>query len=457
MTYRTIAAKHLLTPHGWRTDVTLEIGEDGRIASISEHRNSAAISVGALLPAPGNVHSHAFQRAMAGLAEARGAGNDTDDFWSWRSLMYRFVERLTPDDIEAIAAQVQMETLEAGYASIGEFHYLHNQPDGAPYGNISELSERMFAAATQTGIGYTHLPVLYMRGGMDGHAPEDGQKRFSCTIEQFAQLFERLSALSTSLADDARLGVAPHSIRAVDAEGLSFASSLQKNAPVHIHIAEQTGEVEEAISVLGARPVAWLLDNANVNARWSLVHATHMDKKETEGVARAGAVAALCPVTEANLGDGVFDGPPFLSAGGRIAVGTDSNVRVSLSEELRMLEYSQRLHRRQRVLLADEAKSCGRFMFDHIAAGGAQSLGRDAGRIQPGALADLVAIDSDDPVLADLSGDMLLDAWIFAGDDRLVTDVWSAGRHIVRGGRHTERDRIASRFNAVMSRLRSDL
>lgn len=457
MNTRTIAAKHLLTPQGWRKDMAVEIGEDGRIASISKHPNGAAISVGALLPAPGNVHSHAFQRAMAGLAEARSASNNADDFWSWRNLMYRFVERLTPDDIEAIAAHVQMETLEAGYASIGEFHYLHHQPDGAPYANISELSERMFAAAVQTGIGYTHLPVLYMQGGIDGRTPQVGQKRFACTTEQFAQIYENLSALTPSLPDDARLGVAPHSIRAVDAKGLAFASSLQNNAPVHIHIAEQTGEVEEARSVLGARPVAWLLDNTEVNARWSLVHATHMDMNETEGLACSGAVAALCPVTEANLGDGIFDAPPFLSAGGRIAVGTDSNVRISLSEELRMLEYSQRLHHRRRVLLAGDAKSSGRFIFDHVNAGGAQSLGRDAGRIETGALADLVAIDSDNPVLAGLSGDMLIDAWIFAGDDRLVTDVWAAGRHVVRSGRHMQRDAIANRFNAVMSRLRSDL
>ncbi|MEO1137501.1 MAG: formimidoylglutamate deiminase [Pseudomonadota bacterium] len=457
MNPQTIAAKHLLTAQGWLENATVQIGEDGRIASVSERHDRHTISVGALLPAPGNVHSHAFQRAMAGLAEGRGAGHGADDFWSWRTLMYSFVERLTPDDIEAIAAQVQMETLEAGYASIGEFHYLHHQPDGAPYANISELSERIFAAAEQTGIGYTHFPVFYMRGGMDDRAPEGGQKRFACTTEQFAQLFDRLSTLSTSLADDARLGVAPHSIRAVDAQGLAFVSSLQNNAPVHIHIAEQTGEVEEAMSMLGARPVEWLLDNADINACWSLVHATHMNGEETKGVARTGAVAALCPVTEANLGDGVFDAPPFLNAGGRIAVGTDSNVRISLSEELRMLEYSQRLHRQQRVLLADDAKSAGRFIFDHVSAGGAQSLGRDAGRIETGALADLVAIDSDNPVLTGFSGDRLLDAWIFAGDDGLVTDVWSAGRHVVRSGRHIERDAIANRFNKVMSRLRSRL
>ncbi|PQA89494.1 formimidoylglutamate deiminase [Hyphococcus luteus] len=457
MAGQRIAAKEILTPEGWRRDVIVEIGPDGRITGLHKKDKGAAadMTVGALLPAPGNVHSHAFQRAMAGLTEYRA--NPTDDFWSWRALMYHFVERLTPDDIEAIAAGVQMEMLEAGFAAVGEFHYLHHQPDGAPYANLAELSERLFAAAAETGIGYTHLPVLYMRGGMDGRALEGGQRRFGCTREQFENLFADAREAMKALPGDARLGVAPHSLRAVDKDGLAFAAALDPSSPVHIHIAEQTGEVEEAITHLGARPVEWLYANMNVDARWCLIHATHMNEAEVKAAAASGAVAGLCPITEANLGDGIFEAASFLSAGGRIGIGSDSNIRITLAEELRMLEHSQRLKHRQRAVLSTLEKSCGRFLLEGAALGGAQALGRDGGRIEHGALADFVALDAGNPALAGLSGDRMLDAWIFASAESPVTDVWSAGRHLVKDGRHIRRDRIAGRFNTVLARLRSDL
>lgn len=449
-----IHADEMLTAQGWRKDSHVVIGDDGRIESIGDGAPEGALHVGALLPAMSNLHSHSFQRAMAGLTEARGK-NPEDDFWSWRALMYRFLEALGPDDIEAIAAQVQMEMLEAGYAAVGEFHYIHHGADGAPYDNPAELSLRVIAAAKDTGIGFTHLPVLYMRGGLDDRALEGGQLRFSNDAESFARIHENVKTALEDCPDDFALGVAPHSLRAVDAEGLAFAEKLAGDAPIHIHIAEQIREVEQVEAALGAWPVRWLLDHAPVDERWCLVHATHMTSDETADLAKSKAVAGLCPITEGNLGDGVFNAPSYFDAGGRAGIGSDSNVRISLSEELRLLEYSQRFMRRRRNVLTDKNRSCGRFLYEETARGGAQALARSAGRIEPGALADLTALDMNSSTLAGLTGDTILDTWIFAGDDSLVTDVWSAGRYMVKEGRHVKRDPIEARFNNVMAKLRA--
>ena len=459
LTGQTLLPEHILTPDGWRQDLAVDIGPDGRISALrpASGDEPGGVRVGALLPAPGNAHSHSFQRAMAGLSESKGP-DAFDDFWSWRKLMYFFVENLTPDEIEIIAAQTQMEMLEAGYASIGEFHYLHHQVDGTPYDNVIELSERQFAAALETGIGYTHLPVLYMRGGMDGRPLAGGQCRFGCSLDQFADLFDAATAsIRSFLPHDSRIGVAPHSLRAVDPQALSGVIGLAASGSIHIHAAEQTGEVDEALAALGARPVEWLLGNANVNQRWCLVHATHMTDAEIAGVASAGAAIAACPITESNLGDGVFEAKKFLDAGGRLAIGSDSNIRISVSEELRTLEHSQRLRDRRRVILADNDRSCGRLMYDAAVAGGAQALARNAGRIEVGALADLVALDIKHPDLAGLSGDRLLDAWIFASGNQVVQHVWAAGRHVVSDGMHIRRNQIASRFNKVIAKLRANI
>lgn len=451
-----IFAEHALTEAGWLRNIRVSVDGSGRIGAVAEGDRAGAHSVGVLLPAPGNVHSHGFQRALAGLAEARGPAG-SDDFWSWRDLMYRFLDELGPDEVEAIAAQAQMEMLEAGFAAVGEFHYLHHQAGGAPYDQPAELTQRLLSAAVQTGIGYTHLPVLYMRGGLDGRPLEGGQLRFGCDAERFARLHAACAESLIGCPADFCLGVAPHSLRAVSKEGLDLAVGLAKDAPIHIHIAEQTAEVEAVDEALGARPVRWLLDHAPVDARWCLVHATHMTEAESDGVAATGGVVGVCPVTEANLGDGIFDATGFAKAGGRFGIGTDSNIRISLTEELRLLEYSQRLRDRRRVLLADQDRSCGRFLYEQAARAGARALGRDAGRIAPGALADLVALDAESSLLAGLSGDRLLDAWIFSGDDRAVTDVWAAGRHMVRDGRHVRRDEIARRFAAVIRDVRAGL
>ncbi|MEM7508215.1 MAG: formimidoylglutamate deiminase [Pseudomonadota bacterium] len=451
---QTISAEQALLPGGWHRDVRVRVDDQGRIAEVAPGQGDAP--AGILLPAPGNLHSHAFQRAMAGLTEARGP-QGSDSFWTWRQLMYRFLDHLTPEDVEAIAALAQVEMMEAGFAACGEFHYLHHQPDGTRYDDPAELSARIAAAAAETGIGLTHLPVLYMQGGTDGRALEGGQRRFGNDLEGFARLLEGASEALAFLAADTVLGVAPHSLRAVTVDALTEAARLRPDEPFHLHIAEQRAEVVEVLAAHGATPVKWLLEIMDVDPRWCLIHATQMSPEETLGLARSGAVAGLCPITEANLGDGIFDGARFQEAGGRFGVGSDSNIRISLTGELRSLEYSQRLRDRGRALLAEEARSTGRVLLQSVCEGGAQAMGRDSGAIEVGKWADLMRLDTTDLDLEGLESDTALDAWIFAGGTGRVRDLWSAGRHQVRDGRHTARDRVEARYRPVARRLRHAL
>ncbi|MEM7190605.1 MAG: formimidoylglutamate deiminase [Pseudomonadota bacterium] len=446
----TIHASRALLPGGWASDVTVSV-LGGRVEAVTPGTAATpdAHRAGVLLPAPGNLHSHAFQRAMAGMTEARTGDNDS--FWTWRTLMYRFLDRLTPENCEAIAAQVYVEMLEAGYASVGEFHYLHHAPGGATYDNPAEMSERIAAAADATGIGLTHLPVLYTQGGSDGRELQGGQLRFGRDLDLFTRVLEGAEAAIS--APDAVVGVAPHSLRAVGVEDLTRATELRPDAPIHLHIAEQVAEVNEILSTHGATPVKWLLEILDVTPRWCLIHATHMTQAETEGLARSGAVAGLCPITEANLGDGIFPAADFCGHGGVLGIGSDSNVRISLSEELRILEYGQRLRDRARGVLTTPDRSAGRFLFDAACAGGAQALGRGTGTIAPGEWADLVALDDTALALDGHDGDTLLDAWIFAGDDRVVSEVWSAGRHVVSEGRHRRREPIETAYRNAIARL----
>ncbi len=449
-----IRADQALLDTGWARDVTVEIGADGRIAAVTNGSRGGGQRVDILLPAPVNLHSHAFQRAMAGLTEARGP-DPADSFWTWRRLMYRFLDRLTPEDVQTITAFVQMEMLEAGYATVAEFHYLHHQPGGLPYADLAEMSARIAAAAAESGIGLTLLPVLYRWGGCDRRALGPGQIRFGNDPERFARLVEGARAALGGLPADTVLGVAPHSLRAVDPEALAGAIGLT-GGPVHMHLAEQVAEVEEVQAALGAPPTEWLLANANVGPRWCLIHCTQMQPSETLELAATGAVAGLCPITEASLGDGIFDGVRYLGAGGRIGLGSDSNIEITLAGELKQLEYSQRLRDRTRAALATRETSTGRRLWQAVAAGGAQAAGRDAGRIAQGALADLVALDASGPDLAGLAGDTALDAWVFAGG-RGAAEVWAAGRHVVRGGRHVAHDAITAAYAGVARRLRAAL
>lgn len=451
-------ASQALLEDGWASGVQVCIGADGRIASVQT--NCAAppgvVNCGVLLPALANLHSHSFQRAFAGLTEARGEQTG-DSFWTWRALMYRYLGLLAPGDIEAIAAFVFMESLLAGYASVGEFHYLHHQPGGTPYDNPAETSLRIAEAAATSGIGLTLLPVLYQQGGCDGRALNAGQQRFYNDTDRFARLCADAGAAVAGVAPDCVTGVAPHSLRAVAPRALKDIGGLAQNGPVHLHIAEQRAEVDEVLAHTGERPVQWLLNHVTVDSRWCLVHATWMDDAEVSGLAASGAVAGICPVTEANLGDGIFPAVLFCERGGRFGVGTDSNIRISLVEELRQLEYSQRLRDQSRAALASPDKSTGRMLFESAASGGAQALGRGAGRIAVGQLADLVALDDDAIALQGLHGNTILDSYLFAGDDRLVTDVWSAGRHVVQAGRHIRQQDITRRYRETIQRLRGRL
>ncbi|MDA3856745.1 MAG: formimidoylglutamate deiminase [Roseovarius sp.] len=443
-------------PGGWADNVRIEV-ENGRITRVGTDQQPQAADtiVDTVLPALANLHSHSFQRAMAGMTEYRMAGKDS--FWTWRELMYRFTATLTPEHIEAIAGRVFLEMQEAGYASVGEFHYLHHQPGGAPYDDLGELSARIAAAASTTGIGLTHLPVLYTYGGAGQLPLEAGQARFGNRVDRFNDLVARARGAVAALPADCRVGIAPHSLRATSPDDLASVLRAHPAGPIHIHIAEQPREVADIKGWLGARPVEWLLANADVTPDWCLIHATHMTPDETTKMARSGAVAGLCPVTEANLGDGPFNGPAYLGAGGAFGIGSDSNVLISLTEELRTLEYSQRLRDVARNVMVVGEGSVGDTLYTSAARGGAQALGRGAGEIAVGELADLTAIDSKATALCALRRDQLLDGLVFAARDGVVTDVWSAGRHTVQSGRHIRRDEITSAYRSAMQSLMASL
>jgi len=441
-----------LLPGGWARGVRIT-HESGLIVgvetAVSAQRGDERAAVG--LPGLCNVHSHAFQRGMAGLAERRGPADD--DFWTWREVMYRFLAVLDPDDVQAIAALAYAEMLESGFTRVGEFHYLHHDPAGRAYANPAEMAERIAAAARATGIGLTLLPVFYAHADFGGAPPRDGQKRFIHDLDGFAGTMEASRAAVAGLPD-ANVGVAPHSLRAVTAEELAFVAGLAPDGPVHIHAAEQTGEVEASVAWSGRRPVEWLIENAGLDARWCLIHATHLTDAETDALAASGAVAGLCPITEANLGDGVFPAVRYLAAGGAMAVGTDSNVRIDAAGELCALEYAQRLSLRSRNLLAGaEGQSVGAALFAAALAGGARALGADGRGLAPGAPADIVALVSGHPSLTGRGGDALLDAWIFAAGREAVQSVWRRGRQVVAAGRHLDRARIAGDYRRVLEKV----
>lgn len=445
----TLFAPVAFLPDGWARDVRVTL-TGSRITGVTVNAAPMAgdlpLTGRALLPALANLHSHAFQRAMAGMTERRGPGEDS--FWTWRRLMYRFLDVLDPEAVQAIAALAYVEMLEAGYAAVAEFHYLHNQPGGDAYADPAELAHRIVAAGLESGIGMTLLPVLYSYGGANAEPLAGGQRRFGCDLDSFLMLRARARA---HLPADGVLGTAPHSLRATTPDQLTALVAALPEGPMHIHAAEQQTEVDQVVGWLGARPVAFLLDRIGIGSRWTLIHATQMTGVETAGLAGSGAVAGLCPITEANLGDGIFPGAAYRAAGGNFGIGSDSNVRISVAEELRGLEYSQRLGHRARNMLADPGDSVGESLYRAALAGGAQALGRQSGAIRPGLLADLVTIDRDDVVLGALGDGQLLDGWIFAAGDRVVREVWSAGRAVVRDGRHLQRQTLETRYRQAMA------
>jgi formimidoylglutamate deiminase len=434
MKYRADAA---LVAGRVQPDVLIDIAVDGTIASVTPRATETAERLsGLVVPGMPNLHSHAFQRAMAGLAERAGPAGD--DFWRWREVMYRFLAILTPDDVRAIAAQLYVECLLHGYTSVAEFHYLHNPPDGSRYDDKAEMSQRIRAAAHDAGIGLTLLPVLYRHSQFGGAAPTEGQRRFILTLDDYADI-------CATVGD----GVAPHSVRAVTPDELTAAIAIAGDKPIHIHVAEQQKEVTDCVAWSGARPVAWLLDHAPVGPRWCLIHATHIDPTERTRLAGSGAIAGLCQTTEANLGDGIFPLRDYLAEGGRFGIGTDSNVSTSPVEELRWLEYIRRLETRSRNVTTN--------LYTRALGGGAQALGRRGGSIEAGHAADLVVLDTAHPSLVGRAGDALIDAWLFSGNTTPVRDVMVSGEWVVRDAMHRSQSKIAADFASVMRRLGSVL
>ena len=452
MTTKIWAASALLAT-GWADSVEISIAEDGSIEAVapdSGYISGARAEV--LIPAVPNVHSHAHQRAMAGLGER--AGNNEDSFWTWRKVMYHYLERIQPDHLHHIAAQLYLEMLKAGYSCVGEFQYLHHDVAGKAYANPAEMSLQCLQAARSVGLGFTALPVLYRYGGFGSVAPLDGQKRFINKADDFVGIVESLQQATVGDAN-ASVGIAPHSLRAIDRELLNeVIGSLDRLAAIHIHIAEQTKEVDDCLAWSGQRPVAWLFDNFDVNSDWCLIHATHMDAAETRSMAASGCIAGLCPTTEANLGDGFFNALDYLAQQGRWAIGSDSHISIDPVEELRWLEYGMRLQTRRRNVLASATTAhTGRNLLDAALAGGARACGRAIGSIAPGYRADLLVLDCDHPRLYGRRRDDLIDSWIFSGNENLVRDVYIGGKKLIADGHHANEDMIAQNYRVTLDQL----
>ena len=444
-------AEQVLTTDGWRSSARLHlVGE--RIAAIQSQvpAQQGDERHAVIVPALSNLHSHAFQRGMAGLAETRGPA--ADDFWSWRDTMYRFASRMTPEQLQAIAAQAYVEMLEAGYGRVGEFHYLHHDVGAQRFADPAEMAGRIVAAAADTGIALTLLPVFYAHSSFGAQPPNPAQGRFILDLDGYVRLIERCQALVAALPAGV-LGVAPHSLRAVTPAELTQVLRLMPDAPVHLHIAEQLSEVRDCLAWSGQRPVRWLLDNVAVDQRWCLVHATHVDADEIESIARSGATVGLCPVTEANLGDGIFPATEFLAAGGRFGVGTDSNVCISLAGELALLEYTQRLSRKVRNVIGLDTHSTGMALYQRALTGGAAALGATGAGIAEGNVADLVSLALDQPAMICRSGDALIDSWLFAAVGGIVDCVWVGGSKQVENGRHRRRIEIRNAYGKAMKEL----
>ncbi len=454
MNDREILCESVLTPAGWLDHARICIDEAGYIAGVTSLRDGESRSglKGHVVPGMPNLHSHAFQRQMAGLTET-GSGM-AESFWTWREAMYGLADRITPESLQAIAALLQVEMLEAGYTSCAEFHYVHHQPGGERFANLAEMSGSLIEAADVSGMALTVLPVLYCRSGFASSTVSARQRRFYNLPEQFMQLLSACGQLIENRPLH-RLGIAPHSLRAVAQDQLRIVLDAPevRGLPVHIHIAEQPAEVAECRSVLGARPVNWLLDHFAVDNHWCLVHATHLEPDELARAAASGATAGLCPTTEADLADGFFAAEDWLGKEGSFGIGSDSNLRISVAEELRVLEFGCRLRTQRRNVLVSKGRSCGRTLYEGAARGGAQALGQPVGRIETGCRADLVELDARHPLLDGRSHDAVLDTWLFAGGSEMVRSVWVAGALCVSNGRHKHRDGIEISGRQAMREL----
>ncbi|MGI4815127.1 MAG: formimidoylglutamate deiminase [Janthinobacterium lividum] len=459
---RSLHAPSVWLHDGWRNDVTLRWNEAGMLTAVepdSVPMAGIARAPGPLLPGMPNLHSHAFQRALAGLTET--LGDPADSFWSWRTLMYRFAARLTPAQMQAIARYLYIEMLKAGYTSVCEFHYLHHAIDGKPYANPGEHAVRVIEAARSAGIGLTLLPVLYQYSGFGSRAPLDEQRRFLSSVDALLHMSMRLRE---QYAPDAalRYGAAPHSLRAVSPASLdALREGLHgddSQAPLHIHIAEQTREVDDCRTTFGVPPVHWLLDHQPVDSRWCLVHATHMQAAEAQRLARSGAVVGLCPTTEANLGDGIFDAPTYLDAGGRWGIGSDSHASVSARAELRWFEYGQRLVTRRRNVLATAARpAVADRLYGDALDGGMLASGRPIGRLTVGRRADFIVLDAAHPDIAECGALQRLSAYVFAEHGQTpIRDVWVGGRRVVAERHHADEEAAALDYRRALTALTAE-
>ncbi len=441
-----------LTSSGWQKDVGVSVDQHGMIENIETGVKGGTLITGIAVPAVPNVHSHAHQRLMVGLAERAGPG--ADSFWTWREVMYGFALKLSPDDLEAVAAQAYVEMVKAGFSCVGEFQYLHHQPDGSPYDEPAEMSLRCLSAAEQAGVAITMLPTLYNYSGFGGQQTNAGQRRFVNDADKFLEIYETLKSVCGT-NPLRRLGISPHSLRAVTPELLkTVLNGIEKGTQVHIHVAEQTKEVDDCLAWCGKRPVEFLFDQFDVSNRWCAIHATHMTESETQKLAKSGAIAGLCPTTEANLGDGIFPADQFLKQGGAVAIGSDSQITISPAEDLRMLEYSQRLRDRTRNALASGAStSTGRTLLDAVLQGGATCLDNPTGAIAAGKRCDIAVLDSEYSSMIGREGDAALDTWIFSTGNAAVKDVIVGGSHVVKDRLHIAEDRIQMKFAETVRRL----
>ena len=450
---KSLKVSQALLANGWAKNVAISWDESGVITHIQE--GATECEKGAVVPGIANLHSHAHQRAMAGLAEK--AGPSADSFWTWRTTMYHFLEAMQPEHLHAIAAQLYMELLQAGYTRVAEFQYLHHQPNGVQYDNPAEMSLQTLQAAADTGIGITLLPVHYQYSGFGAQPLNAQQARFYNSPEELLRIISHVRGSSKGL-DNANVGVAGHSLRATSREafGEVLIGFNDTTAPIHMHVAEQIKEVDDCVAWSGARPVDYCLDNFDVDERWCLIHATHMSATETTRLAASGAVAGICPTTEANLGDGFFNATEYLDARGRFGIGSDSHISTSPVEELRWFEYAQRLLHRSRNQLAGGAnQSTGRTLYEGAALGGAKACGVAGGVLAVGQRADWVVLDDEHPILVDRHDDEILDSWIFSGNSNAVRDVYVGGKQVIKNGQHANKDQIEQRFRQTVRALRA--
>ncbi len=459
MTAKTLFAQQAWLPDGWARRVAVRIDAGGTIREVC--RNSAvpdgAELVDLLVPGVPNVHSHAFQRVLAGLVEQAGSMQPVeagrDSFWTWRERMYACVDRLSIADLSAIATNVYVEMLKAGYTSVGEFHYFHRPNDGEP----AASSRALIRAAEATGISLTLLPTLYLFGGFGGQPAGVAQQRFATSVDEYLELLESLRGMASS---NLRIGAALHSLRAVSPDTLARVleqhARIDPDGPVHVHAAEQVREVDDCLRWSGERPVEWLLNHGGVDRRWCVIHATHMKVDEIHRLASSGAVVGLCPTTEANLGDGLFALMDYLDVGGRIAIGSDSHVCIDPWEELRWLEYGQRLSLQQRNVAATvEEPHTGARLLSAVLEGGARALAQPVGRIAEQYRANLLVIDVKSPLLTGCVDNELIDSLVFAAGRQSVTDVMVGGEWVVRDRHHSLEEEAEEAFAEVRRRLSS--